>query len=70
MKNMNKNKYKIFAVLAAVTVLFLSCNNGLQTKKSGQDGKAHISFKIDNIAREMKSANIGWNNIKKIVINT
>ncbi|MBP5602076.1 MAG: leucine-rich repeat domain-containing protein [Treponema sp.] len=68
MKNMNKNKYKIFAVLAAVTVLFLSCNNGLQTKKSGQDGKAHISFKIDNIAREMKSASIGWNNIKKIVI--
>ncbi len=68
MKNMNKNKYKIFAVLAAVTVLFLSCNNGLQTKKSGQDGKAHISFKIDNIAREMKSSSIGWNNIKKIVI--
>ena len=67
MKNMNNKK--LFAVFAAVTVLFASCNNGLQTKNSEQpEGKARISFRIDDVSRNMKSDNIGWNDIRRIVI--
>ena len=67
MKNMNNKK--LFAVLAVVTVLFASCNNGLQTKNSEQpEGKARISFRIDDVSRNMKSDNIGWNDIRRIVI--
>ena len=67
MKNMNNKK--LFAVLAAVTVLFASCNNGLQTKNPDvPEGKARISFRIDDVSRNMASNAISWDDIGKIVI--
>lgn len=56
MKNMLKNKYKFFTVLAAVTILFASCSNGNQTKNPElPQGKARISFGIEDSSRAVVS---------------
>ena len=82
MNNKLNNKYKLFAVLAAVTILFASCSNGTQTKNSGMpEGKALVSFKVqipENIpenssravedVQKIASDPIGWDDIQKIVL--
>ena len=82
MKNILNNKYKLFTVLAAVTILFASCSNGTQTKNSGMsEGKALVSFKVqipENIpengsraitdVQKIASDPIGWDEIQKIVL--
>ena len=82
MKNILNNKYKLFTVLAAVTILFASCSNGTQTKNSGMpEGKALVSFKVqipENIpenssravedVQKIASDPIGWDDIQKIVL--
>ena len=56
MKNILKNKYKFFTVLAAVTILFASCSNGNQTKNPElSQGKARISFGVEDSSRAVVS---------------
>ena len=60
MKNILKNKYKFFTVLAAVTILFASCSNGNQTKNPElSQGKARISF---GVQVEKASEALFWSN--------
>ena len=56
MKNILKNKYKLFTLIAAVTILFASCSNGNQIKNPKvPQGKARITFgvQVENASETM-----------------